>query len=104
MVWSSYRSIISFDFTSFKILHHLILNVNTLKKRYEGLQARSPSRFSFFLLVSFFLTNIEYLIYCFVLRGRRIEGLAGAKPLYELPRLLRALLGSVFAYGSLGCL
>jgi len=54
------------------------------------------------LLVSFIFYNIEYLIYCFVLRGRRIEGLAGAKPLYELPRLLRLLLGSVFAYGSLG--
>jgi len=50
---------------------------------------------------SFF--NIEYQFYSFVLRGRRIEGLAGAKPLYELPRLLRLLLGLGFAYGSLGC-
>jgi len=56
----------------------------------------------FFFSFSFFFTNIEYLIYCFVLRGRRTEGLAGAKPLYEHPRLLRALLGLGVAYGSLG--
>jgi len=68
------------------------------------LQARSPARFFifFFLLVSFLLHQYRTPIFSFVLRGRRIEGLAGAKPLYELPRLLRALLGLGFAYGSLG--
>jgi len=69
-----------------------------------GLQTRTPLTFFFFLFsVSFIFFNIEYQFYSFVLRGRRIEGLAGAKPLYELPRLLRALLGLGFAYGSLGC-
>jgi len=37
-------------------------------------------RFGSLLLFSFFFFNIEYLFYSFVLRGRRIEGLAGAKP------------------------
>jgi len=67
----------------------------------KGLQARSPARFSF--LCFFYLIQYRIPDLSFVLRGRRIEGLAGAKPLYELPRLLRALLGLVFTYGSLGC-
>jgi len=34
----------------------------------------------FFLFVSFFFFNVEYLFYSFVLCGRRGVGLAGAKP------------------------
>jgi len=58
---------------------------------------------AFFLACFFFLFQYRIPNLSFVLRGRRIEGLAGAKPLYELPRLLKLLLGLVFAYGSLGC-
>ena len=57
-----------------------------------------------FLVCFFYLFQYRIPDLFFVLRGRRIEGLAGAKPLYELPRLLRALLGLGIAYGSLGCL
>ena len=64
---------------------------------------REPLASLDFFSVSVIFFNIEYLFYSFVLGGRRIEGLAGTKPLYELPRLLRLLLGLVFAYGSLGC-
>jgi len=73
-------------------------------RRIEGLASAKPCPLVFLFIFSFIFTNIEYLFYSlscadggsffnieylfysFVLRGRRIEGLAGAKPLYELPR------------------
>jgi len=67
----------------------------------EGVADAKPSTLVFFYLF-FYLFQYRIPDLFFVLRGRRIEGLAGAKPLYELPRLLRALLGLGVAYGSLG--
>jgi len=52
--------------------------------RGRGVAGANPLPRLVFLLVSF--TNIEYLIYSFVLRGRRTEGVADANPLCELPR------------------
>jgi len=54
-------------------------------------------------LVFFYLFQYRIPDLFFVLRGRRTEGVADANPLCELPRLLRLLLGLVFAYGSFGC-
>jgi len=67
----------------------------------RGVQTRTPC-LAFLFSLFFYLLQYRIPILSFVLRGRRIEGLAGAKPLYELPRLLRALLGLVFTYGSFG--
>jgi len=86
-----------FSFIFFSI-EYLIYCVILCGRRGEGGRCEPP-------LASFLLFLLQYRIpiFFFVLRGRRIEGLAGAKPLYELPRLLRLLLGLGFAYGSLGC-
>jgi len=67
-----------------------------------GCRCEPPASLYFYLTCFFFLHQYRIPILIFVLRGRRIEGLAGAKPLYELPRLLRLLLRLVFAYGSFG--
>jgi len=105
-----------------------------------GVQSRTPLDLAWFLACFFYLFQYRIPILFFVLRGRRIEGLAGAKPVPLLffsvsfiftnmeylffllscadgaqrelqtrtpsvnsPAFLRALLGLVFAYGSLGC-
>jgi len=70
--------------------------------RTEGVAGAKPVPLLFFS-VSFLFTNIEYLIFLLSCADGAQRGLQTRTPSVNSPALLRALLGLVFAYGSLGC-
>jgi len=71
-------------------------------RRTEGLAGANPLFACVFLVCFFIFFNIEYLIYSLSCADGAQRGLQTRTPSVNSPAFHKALLGSGFAYGSLG--
>jgi len=87
---------------SFINIEYLIYSFVLRGRRVGGLANAKLLSLGFFLSFLFSFTNIEYLFYSLSCADGAQRGLQTRTPSVNSPAFLRLLLGSVFAYGSLG--